>query len=224
MIKTKHCAIVQDVPLCHLATHLITNAAYIARGVKGFDDNLDCYPDTTNGFCVVCLERCMDDDYGQETYCVRCSEGHVYCPICADALGIGNKGRNGTWRCCVRSGAAPMSNVSALLTSPTIKVVHHVEDMAVSIDHLRANEAFIRERRDMDFCQYRHDSEFCVVCLRYRFTDTPGEYPCVYCECSNAYCIDCAKSCGMAINDEYCFAEGDCPLCLSDKNGGVAPQ
>src|SRR3989344_5560230 len=102
----------------------------------------------------------MDNDYGQETYCVRCSEGHVYCPICANALGIGindNKERSDTWRCCCgNTNSAPMSKTDLMLmvsATATIKVVHHVEDMAVSLDH-GANEASIQERCNMDLCQY----------------------------------------------------------------------
>jgi hypothetical protein len=184
--------------------------------MDGYNDNLD-YHDTTNGFCVVCLERCIDDDYGWENHCVRCAKGHVYCPICADAMGI-NDERPDTWRCCDDVSGEPMSNATTPASSTaTIKVVHHVTEMGVSLDHMRTNEAFIRELRDMDRCQYRHDSEFCVVCLRYRFTDTPSEYPCVYCDCTNAYCIDCAKSCATAIHDEHCFAHGDCPLCVAEE-------
>jgi hypothetical protein len=216
MFSTSHYATVRQVALSDLEPYLVANAAYITRGIKGFEGYASG-EDTTNGFCVVCLERCIDDDFDFENECVRCSEGHVYCPICADALGIGNN-PSGAWRCCDRVGGTPMSRlIPSLADTRKIKVVQHVEGASIALDQLRANKAFISARLNDDRCQYRDDSAFCIVCLRYRFTDTPSEYPCVYCRCADTYCTDCAKSCGIIVDARCCLASVNCPLCTAQE-------
>jgi hypothetical protein len=94
-----------------------------------------------------------------------------------------------------------------------VRIVHHVHrERPAEVNHLHANGAYIDERKKSVMCQYRDDSEFCISCLRYRFTDTPGEYPAVYCSCANTYCTDCARAYGMRV--DCCFGDDDCPICV----------
>jgi hypothetical protein len=113
-----------------------------------------------------------------------------------------------TWNCCSESGKL----LSAFdLPECLIDVVHHTM-REVTIDHLKQNTRFIKECKENDDCQYRDNSEFCVVCLCYCFTNMPNEYPCVVCGCANIYCYNCAK--GYSMSGGYSFGEDDCPMCL----------
>lgn len=59
---------------------------------------------------------------------------------------------------------------------------------------------------------FREDSEFCVFCMTYLFTDTP-DVECMMCDvCAHCYCVSCSKALDMHQEDGI-PADGTCPTC-----------
>lgn len=97
------------------------------------------------------------------------------------------------------------------------------------IDVVKKNNKRIRLLKENLF---REDSEFCVFCMTYLFTDTP-DGDCTMCDrCAHCFCVSCSKTLGMYQEDGLpvddtcltcylgipnCFASGDKKLASSEK-------
>jgi hypothetical protein len=59
----------------------------------------------------------------------------------------------------------------------------------------------------------RHDSEFCLYCLAYLFTDMPNDDNQIFChKCLTWYCLDCAQELGIKYDSEY--NSNECSVCI----------
>ncbi|ALX27591.1 hypothetical protein GMAR_ORF217 [Golden Marseillevirus] len=59
---------------------------------------------------------------------------------------------------------------------------------------------------------FREDSEFCIFCMKYLFTDTP-DFPIIMCDCcAHCFCDPCSKTLGIYEEDGIAV-EGACPTC-----------
>ncbi|AHC54975.1 hypothetical protein D1R32_gp258 [Tunisvirus fontaine2] len=77
------------------------------------------------------------------------------------------------------------------------------------LDIAKENNKRIRALKEELF---RADSEFCVFCMTYLFTDTPDD-DCTMCEsCAHCYCVSCSKTLGMYQEDGLAV-EGSCLMC-----------
>jgi hypothetical protein len=78
-------------------------------------------------------------------------------------------------------------------------------------DCLQSSARFNHYRQwHADWWGYRHDSEFCIVCHEYLFTDTP-DIDCAMCPCSLSYCIRCITKLGS--NPDDLEDSDQCPAC-----------
>lgn len=58
----------------------------------------------------------------------------------------------------------------------------------------------------------RPDSEYCLLCMTYLFTDTPDD-DCTMCDsCAHCYCVSCSKTTGMYQEDGLAV-DGTCIAC-----------
>ncbi|AMQ10900.1 hypothetical protein [Brazilian marseillevirus] len=77
------------------------------------------------------------------------------------------------------------------------------------LDIVKENDKRIRLFKEDVF---REDSEFCVFCMTYLFTDTP-DGDCAMCECcAHCFCVSCSKTLGMYQEDGL-VTDGNCPTC-----------
>ncbi|BAU79894.1 hypothetical protein A9K97_gp457 [Tokyovirus A1] len=185
---------------------LAENQKFLENGDLG-------YGDVQVNLCCVCLdvvdeEELVDNEdeiWGEEV--TACEDGrHYFCVFCRENLGLVPG-----FVCCSERGRTPLSCRG--VTKP-IDVVSRVEKLP-TLSTLRQHKRWIQKRKNQGIL--RDDREQCAACLRYRFTDTPSDFPCAMCECSAVYCPECARAYAGKNNaesdDERLFECGECPLC-----------
>nr|WNL49573.1 hypothetical protein MarFTMF_057 [Marseillevirus sp.] len=186
---------------------LTENQKFIENGNLG-------YGDIQVNLCSVCLdivdeEELVDteDEIWGEEISVCEDKRHYFCVFCRENLDLVPG-----FVCCSERNRNPLSCRG--IPKP-IDVVSRTDKLP-DIQSLELHREWIQMRKNKGIL--REDREQCVVCLRYRFTDTPSsEFPCAMCECSAVYCVECARACCGIENDESdderLFECGECPLC-----------
>jgi hypothetical protein len=215
------------VSLSDLPEYLRLNNAHVHnKKCRLGDDNLK--------LCIVCLEPREssyfdeDDPDAVEPYdCPRCEQFYCApcreqfesiesdCPTCKcdvtritsnDPVPIVYIDRDDEAEPCdCKCNCGPVSGV--IMLRPKMVVIDSDEFK----DCLQANAKFTHRRQcHTDWWDYRHDSEFCIVCHEYLFTDTP-DIDCGMCPCSLSYCIGCITKLGVDPDDLP--NEDHCPAC-----------
>nr|WQM86808.1 hypothetical protein [Marseillevirus cajuinensis] len=91
------------------------------------------------------------------------------------------------------------------------KVCKPVQVFACNIPKVaKDNHKRIRELKENVACP---DSEYCLLCMTYLFTDTPDD-KCMICDgCMHCYCVSCSRTLGMYQEDGCEIVEGTCVAC-----------